>query len=299
MKTIKLFVITSLLIFYSCGNDLNKPDASGVFESTEIIVSAEASGKILELSIQEGRPVKKNTKIGLIDSMQLHLSKLHLISSREALQVSKPDIQSQIRTTESEISKYEQDKKRIEKLLAGDVATQQQLDDVNAMLDILRAKLNSQKSSLNTSIVSIDAQSKSLDVQIEKLNDQIERCVIKSPINGTVLVKYSEQGELAFPGKAIFKVADMNNMILRAYVTSDQLAKITVGQSVAVLAEFGSTDVKEYQGKIAWISSKAEFTPKTIQTQDERANLVYAVKIDIENDGYLKIGMYGGFKIVD
>lgn len=299
MKTIRLLAITPLLIFYSCGNDLNKSDASGVFESTEIIVSAEVGGKILELNIQEGQPVNRDTKIGLIDSTQLHLSKMHLISSREALQASKPDVHSQIRATESEITKYENDKKRIEKLLAGDVATQKQLDDVNAQLEILSARLESQKSSLNISVTSIDAQSNSIDVQIEQLNDQLERCVIKSPIDGIVLVKYAEQGELTAPGKAIFKVADMKNMTLRAYVTSDQLAKITVGQSVDVLAEFGSSDVKEYQGKIAWISSKAEFTPKTIQTQDERANLVYSVKIEVENDGYLKIGMYGGFKIID
>lgn len=299
MKIIKIFALLFPFIFYSCGNGENKTDASGVFESTEIMVSAEAYGKILQFDIQEGQTLTKDQSIGIIDSTQLYLSKLHLISSKKALQASKPDVNSQIRAAESEIIKYENDRVRIKKLLAGDVATQKQLDDVNAQLDILRARLASLKSSLNTSVTSIDAQSNSVDVQIEQLNDQIERCIIKSPMDGTVLVKYAEQGELAASGKPLFKIADIQNMTLRAYVTSEQLANLKIGEKVKVLAEFGETETREYDGKVTWISSKAEFTPKTIQTQDERANLVYAVKIMVKNDDYLKIGMYGGFKIIN
>jgi len=177
------------------------------------------------------------------------------------------------------------------------VATQKQLDDINAQLEILRANLKAKKTALNISTQAIDAQSKAMGAQIDLINDQLERSKILSPINGTVLVKYAEQGELAAMGKPLFKVADLNRMILRAYVTADQLPKIQTGQAVKVLAEFGKEENREYDGKITWISSKSEFTPKTIQTQDERANLVYAVKISVPNDGYLKIGMYGGIKI--
>jgi len=298
MKTLKLFSpILILLIFCSCNGDNGAVDASGVFEATEIIVSAEVSGKILSLNINEGEMLKKDQQIGIIDSTQLYLTKQQLINSKEALRASRPDINSQIEATEKEIDKYTLEKSRIEKLLAGDVATQKQLDDINSQLSVLKAGLRAQKNSLNTSVNSLDTKIKGMDIQIEQLNDQLKKCVIKSPIDGTVLVKYAEESELTGQGKALFKIANMNKMILKAYVTSNQLALIKTGQDVEVLAEFGKTENRGYTGKITWISSKSEFTPKTIQTQDERANLVYAVKVEVKNDDFLKIGMYGGINI--
>ena len=262
-----------------------------------MIVSAEASGKILSFTLQEGEKVKKDQIVGFIDSTQLYLSKLQLQNRKNALLASRPDIKTQIEATEKEIDKFEFEKKRFENLLAGDAATQKQLDDINSQLSVLRARLKAQKNSLSTSVNSLDTNIEGMDIQIAQLEDKLKKCIVRSPIDGTILVKYAEQNELALQGKALFKIADMNNMILRVYVTSDQLAQIKVGQNVDVLAEYGESDHKNYEGKITWISSKSEFTPKTIKTQDERANLVYAVKVAVKNDDFLKIGMYGGIRI--
>jgi len=285
------------VLFVGCAGDEAATDATGVFESTEIIVSSEATGRVLSLDINEGDKVAKDKILGLIDSTQLHFTRLQLEASKVTVASGKPDMQAQIEATEREIEKQEREKERIERLLEGDVATQKQLDDIESAILVLKARLRSQKSSLTNSANSVDAQGKTLDVQIASVEDQIDKCKIKSPIDGTVLVKYAEPGEVTAMGKALFKVADMENMILKAYVTADQLARLKVGQEVSVLAEFGESELRPYEGTITWISSKSEFTPKTIQTQDERANLVYAVKIGVPNDGYLKIGMYGGFKL--
>lgn len=299
MKTY-ISILTIFAIFLlSCTEEERLTDATGVFEATEIIVSSEANGKILALNIQEGDKLKQTQIVGLVDSTQLHFSKLQLEATKVTVRSSRPDVRAQIEATEREIAKQEKEKERIEKLLAGDVATQKQMDDIESAILILKAKLRSQKSSLSNSVNSVDAQGKAIDVQIAQLEDQIQKCIIKSPIEGTVLAKYAERGEMTGMGKALFKIADVDDMILKAYVTADQLAKIKLGQHVKILAEFGETENREYSGTISWISSKSEFTPKTIQTQDERANLVYAVKINTKNDGYLKIGMYGGFKMAE
>ena len=297
MKTLNYILPVFLVALFSCSSNENGTDATGVFEATEIIVSAESSGKLLSFSIQEGDELKKDQPLGQIDSTQLYLNKLQVEANQMALLSSRPDVQSQLDAIEREIDKAEFEKKRIEKLLEGDVATQKQLDDINAQLAVLRANLKAKKTRLNISTQAIDAQSEAMEAQIDLINDQLERSKILSPIDGTVLVKYAEEGELTGMGKPLFKVADLDRMILRAYVTADQLTQIQTGQLVKVLAEFGQDENREYEGKISWISSKSEFTPKTIQTQDERANLVYAVKIAVPNDGFLKIGMYGGIKI--
>ncbi|MDX2443429.1 MAG: HlyD family efflux transporter periplasmic adaptor subunit [Bacteroidales bacterium] len=297
MKTIKYLLPILLVALYSCSSEDNGTDATGVFEATEIIVSAESSGKLLSFSIQEGDELIKDQPLGQIDSTQLYLNKLQVKANQVALLSSRPDVQSQLDAIEREIEKAEFEKMRIEKLLKGDVATQKQLDDINAQIEVLRANYKAKKTSLNISTQAIDAQGEAMGAQIDLINDQLERSKILSPIDGTVLVKYAEKGELAAMGKPLFKLADLNQMILRAYVTADQLPSIQTGLAVKVLAEFGKDENREYDGKITWISSKSEFTPKTIQTQDERANLVYAVKITVPNDGLLKIGMYGGIKI--
>ena len=296
-------LISLLLLFsfflYSCTEEESLTDATGVFEATEIIVSAESNGKILALNVNEGDELDQDQTVGLIDSTQLHFSKMHLEATKITVESNRPDVSAQIEATEREISKLESEKKRIQKLLDGDVATQKQMDDIESAILVLKARLRSQKSSLSNNVKAIDAQSNSIDVQLAQLDDKIEKCNIQSPIDGTVLVKYAEQGEMTATGKALFKIADIDNMILKAYVTADQLVQIKVGQQVNVLAEFGEEDNRTYIGTITWIASKSEFTPKTIQTQDERANLVYAAKIAVPNDGYLKIGMYGGFKVTD
>jgi HlyD family secretion protein len=297
MKSHKALLLFLGVLIVGCGSDESATDATGVFESTEIIVSSEATGRILSFDINEGDKVAKDKIVGLIDSTQLYFTRLQLEASKVTVASGKPDMQAQIEATEREIEKQEREKERIERLLEGDVATQKQLDDIESAILVLKARLRSQKSSLTNSANSVDAQGKTLDVQIASVEDQIEKCKIKAPIDGTVLVKYAEPGEVTAMGKALFKVADMENMILKAYVTADQLARLKVGQEVEVLAEFGESELRPYEGTITWISSKSEFTPKTIQTQDERANLVYAVKIAVPNDGYLKIGMYGGFKL--
>lgn len=297
---IKFFLMSVVMTFTcSCTNEDQLKDATGVFEAIEVIVSSEANGRILSLNLTEGELVKESQVVGLVDSTQLHFNRLQLESSKVTVETNRPDTQAQIEATEREIAKQEKEKERIERLLAGDVATQKQLDDIESAILILKARLRSQKSSLSNSVDAVDAQSNTIDIQIAQLEDQIEKCKISSPIDGTVLVKYVEKGEVTGVGRALFKVADMENMILRAYVTSDQLLDLKVGQNLKVFAEFGKEDNREYEGKVSWISEKSEFTPKTIQTQDERANLVYAVKIAVKNDGYLKIGMYGGVKLAE
>lgn len=297
MKFRKAYLLLIIVLGFACSSEENPYDASGVFETTEVMVSSELNGKILSLSINEGQELSKGDPVGQLDTVQLYLKKLQLEASKAAILSGRPDVQSQIEATESEIRKWEQEKSRIEKLLAGDVATQKQLDDVNAQLDILASKLKAQKSNLNTSVDALETQSQTIDVQIQQVNDQLSRSVISSPISGTVLSKYVEQGEIAGMGKPLFKVGDVDNMVLRAYVTSDQLSAIRLNQKLKVMAEFGKEEIREYDGEVSWISSESEFTPKTIQTQDERANLVYAIKVKVKNDGFLKIGMYGGIKL--
>ncbi len=296
MKKLYGLTMSILLLFSSCNDEDNGKDATGVFEATEVIVSAEATGKLLAFEAYEGMQLKKNLVLGQIDTIQLSLKKMQLFANQLALEASKPDVASQIGATEREIEKLEFEKKRTQRLLEGDVATQKQLDDIVAQIDVLNARLRAQKKSLNSSSEAIDAQYNAVDVQLEQLTDQIARCQIQSPIDGTVLVKYSEAGEFVNIGKPLFKVANMNKMIIKAYVTAAQLKDLQLGQKLKVLAEFGVDESKTYEGEISWISDKSEFTPKTIQTQDERANLVYAIKVRVENDGLLKIGMYGGLK---
>jgi HlyD family secretion protein len=298
MKTlVKITSYTLLVILLSCNSGDNVNEASGVFEATEIIVSAETSGNLLSFSIEEGDDISKGQIVGQIDSTQLHLQKLQVMANQKAVLSNQPNIKSQLLAIQKEIESAEIDKARIENLLKGDVATQKQLDDINARLAVLYANLDAKKRSLSISTEAIDAQSAAMDVQIISIEDQLAKSTIKSPLEGTVLVKYAEESELTGTGKPLFKIADLSNMILVAYLTSDQLSNISIGQKVKVYAEYGEEGNKEYDGTITWISSKSEFTPKTVQTQNERANLVYAVKISVPNDGFIKIGMYGGIRI--
>ncbi|HLP04996.1 MAG TPA: HlyD family efflux transporter periplasmic adaptor subunit [Paludibacter sp.] len=287
------FTTTAALLFASCGKSGNDYDATGIFETTEIVVSAEGTGKILSFAVEEGQAVKQDETLGTIDSTQLYLRKKQLIASQKAMQSRRPDIRKQMAALEQQIATAKQERKRVENLLKANAASQKQLDDANAQISVLEKQLDAQKTALTTSNQGISDESEGLSLQIAQIDDQLRKCRIASPIDGTVLVKYAEMGEVAAPGKALLKVADINNMILRAYITDKQLAGLKLGQKVKVSADAGEDSTRDYEGTLTWISSKSEFTPKTIQTQDERANLVYAIKISVKNDGFLKIGMYG------
>lgn len=295
MKRFKFyFWIPALLLLIACKSKNGEADASGTFEATEVIVSAQATGTLLSFQVSEGQDVKAGDNLGFIDTIQLDLRKKQLLASIQAAQTRKPDVDVQVAALEQQIVTARSEKRRVENLVKANAANQKQLDDLNAQIEVLVKQLKATKTTLESSTSGIDKESSALKIQIEQINDQIRRSYISSPIDGTVLVKYAEAGELAVQGKSLFKVANMKQMLLRVYVTADQLAKLTLGQTVNVNAEMGTTDNKAYKGTVTWISAKSEFTPKTIQTRDERANLVYAVKVAVENDGVLKIGMYGG-----
>lgn len=297
MKSSKILVGLLLLgCLSSCNKSEGDYDASGALESTEIIVSAETSGKILSFTAEEGQVLTMNQVVAVIDSTQLYLKKLQLEASLNALGSRRQDINKQIAAVEQQIATAKKERQRIDNLVKADAATTKQLDDVNAQIAVLEKQLIASRSSIQTNNNSISGEAEALSIQILQIEDQLQKSKVLSPIDGTILTKYAQTGELAVPGKALFKIADTNNMILRAYVSADQLSSVKLGQQVKVFADFGEKEQRAYEGTVSWISSKSEFTPKTIQTRDERANLVYAVKIKVKNDGYLKIGMYAGIR---
>ena len=285
-----------VLLAASCVEGNKAYDASGVFESTEVTVSAEGNGKILSLDLQEGDRLEAGQIVGCIDTVQLHLSEIQLEASRRAVGSGRLDISRQIAALESQIDKQRQELDRFTKLEKAGASNRKQVEDIQAQIETLERQLAAQEESLNSSNRNVSGQADALEAQIEQIRDRIRKCVITSPVAGTVLAKYSEAGEFAALGRALFKVADIDNIRLRAYITADQLTALKLGQQVRVFADQGSSGRKEYAGTLIWISDKAEFTPKTIQTRDERANLVYAVKIAVENDGLIKLGMYGDIK---
>lgn len=289
---------TALLILSACGSGTPQYDATGTFEAKEVIVSAEAAGKLIHLDVEEGTLLKAGQEVGLIDTVQLYLKKLQLEASMKSVESQRPDLAKQIAATKQQIMTAQREKKRVENLLVAGAANRKQLDDWDAQIALLERQLIAQESSLRNSANSLTEQGNSVGIQVAQAEDQLNKCHILSPINGTVLSKYAEAGELAAIGKPLFKVGEMDRMYLRAYITSEQLAQVKLGDKVTVYADYGNSDSKAYPGVIAWISERSEFTPKTILTKNERANLVYAVKINVENDGALKIGMYGGVKLI-
>lgn len=286
-----LIVIYSL--FVGCSGSKNDFEASGTFEAEETIISAEVTGVIRQFDVEEGQELTAGQIIGYIDSTQLYLKKRQLESQIRALQGRKPNIAVQLSALQAQLQTAQTERTRLEKLVAGDAATRKQLDDVNAQIEVLKKQINAQQSSLKISSDGISDDVATLQVQIEQLEDQLAKHRLTAPQNGTVLAKIAKVNELTTVGKPLYKIADLQNITFRAFVTSAQLTQLKIGQNVRVFADFGEKKRREYKGTISWISDKSEFTPKTIQTQDERANLVYAVKITVKNDGYLKIGMYG------
>lgn len=305
MKRLIILVSLAALVF-GCRKSGPKPDAYGNFEADELIVSAEAGGRLLAFTAEEGQDLKAGQLVGAIDSTQLVLRREQLRASIRAVAAKSPAIGAQLSVYEKQtasvrqqLSTLERERRRVENLLKSDAATPKQLDDLNAQieqaqrqLDVIGEQRSATDAVLSTQKGGLLAEVLPLRKQIEQIDDQISKCRLVSPANGTVLVTYAEAGEVTAPGKPLFKLADLAQLTLRAYVAGDQLSRVKVGQTVKVLVDAPDGGSKELTGKVTWITSKAEFTPKVIQTKDERVNLVYAMKVQVQNpDGALKIGM--------
>ena len=323
MKSIfkKLLTPLAIMTFVSCNNGNGNYDASGTFEADEVIVSAEATGKILQLNIEEGASLAKDSVVGKIDPTAIELQKEQASSSVEALQQRTNDAEPQVNILESQmllqtkqiavdeeqLRVLQKEQQRFQKLVAADAVPAKQLDDINGQVNVLKEKIVAGKTQLNVLQSQINSQRRSVAIQnrgilsekipmekrVAQIQDQLDKTTIRNPVAGTVLTKYARQNEFTATGKALYRIADLSTMKLRAYITGDQLAQVKLNQPVKVKVDDGKGKYRELPGTISWISDKAEFTPKTIQTKEERANLVYAVKINVKNDGYLKIGMYG------
>ncbi|MDD3160982.1 MAG: HlyD family efflux transporter periplasmic adaptor subunit [Bacteroidales bacterium] len=288
-------LVFSLLLLSSCNNGIEQ-DATGTFEATEIIISSETAGKLTQFVVEEGSLLQAGVEIGCVDTVQLYLKKKQLQASFQAVLSRKPDIAKQIAAVREQITTQKRELNRFEILVKNNAATQKQVDDIRSSIAVLEKQQEAQLSALKSSDRSLSDESEAVAIQIEQLDDQLMKSHISSPIDGTVLVKYAEPNELVTMGKPLFKIADLSEMTLRAYITNAQLNQIRLGQKVKVFTDSGKDAYKENEGVIYWISSQAEFTPKTIQTKDERENLVYAIKIRVKNDGLIKIGMYGEVK---
>ena len=305
MKRLLIMALAAGLV--SCANNSDDADASGTFEADEVIVSSELTGKIISFDIEEGQTFAKDQVVGVIDAENLVLQKEQVEASIKALQEKAADIgphvellQDQLKVQQSQLANLEHERKRIANLLKEDAATGKQLDDINAQIDVLqkqmtvtRQQIDVQRSTIRTQNRTVLSEGQPLKKRVEQIQEQIGRANITNPIKGTVITKYAEAGEITSPGKALYKIADLGTITLRAYISGSQLSAVKLGQNVHVRVDKGEDDYREFTGTITWISDKAEFTPKTIQTKDERANLVYAIKVKVKNDGYLKIGMYG------
>ena len=295
MKKIALFS-AFVLVLASCRN-AEKYDATGLFEATTVTVSSETAGKLVSFDINEGDSLIGGQQVGLVDTTLLALQRKQLLSQQLSTEKSSPDIAAQAAALRSQIAHQQNECDRIARLLANGAATQKQSDDANAQLRTLRGQLEGLLSTLDKNRSSITESASALQYQREQVEEQMRKSRITAPITGTVLQKYAEQGEYATPGRPLFKMANLNDIYLRSYFTASQLAHIKIGQEVTVIADFGGDEQYEYPGKIIWIAQESEFTPKSIQTQDTRANLVYAVKVAVENDGRLKLGQYGEVRL--
>jgi len=284
------------LMLGACGNKEKEFDATGTFEATEITVSAEQSGALMTFTVNEGDNITQGQEIGLIDTTQIWLKIQQASATKEVYQSQKPDLEKQIAATRQQLEKAQTEQRRYQELVADGAAPGKLLDDATSQVQVLQRQLDAQISSLSTNTRALDKQMAATDIQASQLYDQLKKCHVTAPISGNILEKYAEQGEFVAVGKPLLKVADTEHMFIRAYVTSAQLQTVKVGQKAKVLADYGDGQKKEYEGTVSWISSRSEFTPKTILTDDERADLVYAVKVAIKNDGLAKIGMYGEVK---
>lgn len=295
MKRIPLFVAAAILLV-SCNGNKNDFDASGTFEAVETIIPAEANGVLKAYTVDEGQVLKAGQYVGYIDSIQIYLKKRQLEAQIGAVLSKRPDAGAQLAAIQEQLTHDKKEQDRVTSLHQADAATDRQLDDINAKVIIDEKRIAALESSLHITTSSIREATSPILLQIAQLNDQLEKCRLVNPIDGTVLVNYVEPHEMAVVGKPLYKIADLRTILLRAYITGDQFAQVRPRQQVTVLADDGHGAYRKYKGVVEWISDKAEFTPKTIQTKDERAQLVYAMKIRVKNDGHLKIGMYGAVR---
>jgi len=310
MRLFSYLTILSATLLAACSNNDKKYDASGNFEADEVIVSAEQNGKLLSFNVTEGDTINKGTLVGSIDVSNVQLQKAQVQANIQSLQGKTADVQPQVElikkqlaVQESQLAQQQREKTRTENLVKADAATQKQLDDINAGIDQLQKQISATRQQIQVTENNVATQNRSvfsekgpLEKSVAQIQDLINKGQIINPLGGTVLTKYAMQGEMTNAGKALYKIANLDTLTLRAYVTGDQLSQIKLGQQVTVLVDSGAKGYRDYPGTLYWISGESEFTPKTIQTKDERANLVYAVKIRVKNDGYIKIGMYGEVK---
>jgi len=288
MKLTYPLIAISVLMF-SCSGNNEKSDAYGNFEATEIIISAETSGRIVRFDLEEGQELKAGQDVGLIDTTDLYLKTEQLRAQKKAVATRAPGVAAQIQVQLQQKANLETEKARIDKMFQDKAATRKQVDDIKGALDLVDRQIASIKTQQSGIVEEMEVVQK----QIAVTREALEKCKIINPINGTVLVKYAETGELALPGKSLYKLADLSNMELRVYVSGDQLPAIKIGQKVQVLLDKDLKTNQSLDGVVSWISQKAEFTPKIIQTKEERVNLVYAIKIKVPNDGRIKISMPG------
>ncbi len=277
----------------ACSNNEVDYDASGIFETTEVIVSARGSGELVRFDVEEGQEVMPNECLGCIDTTQLALKRKQFVATLSATDSRRLDVNRQVAGIKQQIANLRTEQKRFTELVRVKAASQKQLDDINYQIEVLEKQLRATEEQIGSTNSSISEQSASIAAQVAQIDDQIVNCVICSPVKGRILSKYAERGEYAVPGRALFKVGDIETMRLRAYVSADCLTTLKLGQEATVYADLGVDERREFKGVVTWISDEAEFTPKTIQTRDERCNLVYAVKITVKNDGTIKRGMYG------
>lgn len=285
MKKVSLLILVTLGII-SCNTSNEKADGYGNFEATEITVSSEATGKIEFLQVEEGTILEAQTQVGLIDTVQLYLTKQQLIASKSTVSSKSANVLSQKSVLAEQLKTVQIEKNRIRDMYAENAATKRQVDEIDGKVKVIEAQIQG----IGTQNAPIINDLKSIDVQIQKINDQIQKSKITNPIKGTVLTKYAEPGEITAFGKPLYKIADLSEMSLRVFVSGTQLTQLKIGQEVSVKID-GAAEMNSYKGTISWIASQAEFTPKIIQTKEERVNLVYALKVKVKNDGSLKIGM--------
>lgn len=296
MKNTAIYILATLFMLAGCSKT-SDADASGTFETDEILVSSQAAGQLLKFDVHQGDHLYLNQEIGLVDTLQIHLQKLQLNAQIKSMRSSKPDVESQIAALKSQLSNLQNEKARIENLIAKGAIPTKQLDDINAQIDIINSQISALVTTLSKNTSALDHNVDALEVQTLMLEDQLAKCRVKSPASGTVIAKYVNAGELVNFGTPLLKIADLNSIYLKAYFTSDQLADVKLGQEVKVIADYGGDKQYTYTGRVIWISSESEFTPKSIQTRNTRSNLVYAVKIAVEQDGNLKLGMHGEVKL--
>jgi len=295
MKKI-IFYLSIVLIVAGCSNNSNQSDAYGNFEADEIILSAETAGEIINIKADEGDRVRKGEVLALIDTLQLYLQKQQILASMQAIASKKRNVIVQVDVLKQKRKNLLIEKRRLDNLFKDGAATQKQLDDINGEIDVVESSIIATRTGLNTVNTGLISELKPLREQLKSIEDKLDKSRIKAPLDATVLVKYIMNGEYAVPSKPLFKIADVDNIYLRAYISGSQLAQAKLGAEVTVLIDKGENDYYKYTGKITWISSKAEFTPKIVQTKEQRVNLVYAVKVLVHNDGKIKIGMPGEFR---